>query len=75
MAEGAFAGDAMAKEKSAVIDFVAIRVVGYGTAGPLVIACFAAGTGKVLATSTRRLRKRDLHDLGDDCATATVVDD
>ncbi len=65
----------MAEEEAAVVDFEAARVAGCGTTGPLVVACFAADTGVGLAVSTRRLRKRDLRDLGDDCATAIDVEE
>ena len=46
-----------------------------GTTGLLVVACFAPGTGVGLAASTRRLRRRDFRDLGDDCAPATDVEE
>ena len=75
MADGAFAGDAIAEEEAAVVDFEATRVAGYGTTGSLVVACFAAGTWVGLAASTRCLRGRDLRDLGDDCAAATDVEE
>ena len=65
----------MAEEEAAVVEFEAARVAGCGTTGPLVVACFAADTGVGLAASTRRSRGRDLSDLGDDCATATDVEE
>ena len=75
MEDGAFANDAIAEEEAAVVDFDAARVAGYGTTGPLLVACFAAGTGIGLIASTRRVCGRDLRDFGDDCATATDVDE
>ena len=62
-------------EEVAAVDFVAARVVGYGTTSALVDACFATDTASGVASSVHRLRGCDLRGLGDFCAGATVADD
>ena len=66
---------AQAVKEVAVVGFVAARVAGCGTTSPLVDASFATDTAGGLASSVRRLRKRDSRGLGDFCAGAMVVDD
>ena len=60
--------------KVAAVVVVAARMTGCGTISALVGACFATDTEGGLASSVRRLLKRDLRGLGDFCAAATVVE-
>ena len=72
---GGSALSAKAMEEVAVVVFVAARTNGCGTNLRVVDACFATDTAGELASYVRRLRGRDLRELGDFYAGAIIVDD